>query len=136
MIGVISPSSSPDGMPGHRVAKHPLRYVSAKLQPNLLFGPIAPQFQPTLLPQLGSIDGPQDLVSFGVPEPILGCVFSGRQYSPSIFATISYHRFSVCQKNARTRLKHCFRDRVKTLFVVFRVVSHPRLSDGFEIDDA
>jgi hypothetical protein len=37
-------------LPGYRIAKHPLRYASAKLQPDLLFGPIAPQFQSAFCP--------------------------------------------------------------------------------------
>jgi hypothetical protein len=49
-------------MPGHRIAKHPLQYASAKLQPSLLFDPIGPP-APTGLhrgtPQLHFIRSPR-----------------------------------------------------------------------------
>jgi hypothetical protein len=45
--------------------------ISAKLQHDLLFGPIAPQFQSAFLPQLGSIKGCRDRISFGLREPFL-----------------------------------------------------------------
>jgi hypothetical protein len=48
-ISVSSPSLNPDAMPGHRIAKQFLRYASAKLQPNMLSGEIASQFQSALL---------------------------------------------------------------------------------------
>jgi hypothetical protein len=66
MIGVIFLAASPDGMPGDRIDKHLLRDVSAKLQPNMLFGPLAPQLQSAVLPHVGDIEGRRNYLSFGL----------------------------------------------------------------------
>jgi hypothetical protein len=58
-------------MPGHPIAKYPFGYASAKLQAGLLFGPIVPQFQSAVLPQLDFIKGRRDRISFGLRELFL-----------------------------------------------------------------
>jgi hypothetical protein len=136
MIGVISPSSPSDVMPGHHVANQPLQYASANFQHNLLFGPVSPQFQLALLPQPGSIEGRRDRILCDLLEPFLPSVFSGRRSNRSIFARIESHECAVCPGSARARLKQCSRDPLKILIVVFRVISiHAVPMDG-EIDDA
>jgi hypothetical protein len=131
-IGVISPSSPPDAMPGHHIAKQPLQYASARFQHNLLFGPIAPHSQSALLPQPGSIEGRRDRISCGLLEPFLPSVFSGRRSSQSIFARIESHECAVCPGSAQARLKQCSRGPLKSLIVVFGVILHPPRSDGWE----
>jgi hypothetical protein len=129
-ISVISPSSPPEGIPGHHIAKQPFQYASAKFQHNLLFSPIAPQFQSAFLPQPGSIEGRRNRISYGIPELFLPSVFSGRRSSRFIFARIESHECAVYPGSAQARLKQCSSDPMKILIVVFGVILHPHRSDG------